>query len=215
MCWNQHVSLNTFVFSIFVLILIAYNNKYTQYKTGGIFESNYAYFFFVSFIVMQLIEFFLWRNLKNRRMNNLFSIFGAIVVLVQPIASLLLLKDDALKYKLIVPYSIIAFIFIVQQINDHEFYTTVSKNGHLVWYWNYSNKFLYLLWILLLLFSIFMNGYYSLLVYTVFLILITYYTFDKDGTAGSLWCWVLNSVMIYYAANLLLYLPFKEHGICL
>ena len=32
MCWNEHVSLNTFIFSIFVLLLIAYNNKYTQYK---------------------------------------------------------------------------------------------------------------------------------------------------------------------------------------
>ena len=32
MCWNQHVSLNTFIFSMFVLLLIAYNNEYTQYK---------------------------------------------------------------------------------------------------------------------------------------------------------------------------------------
>ena len=214
MCWNQHVSFNTFLFSVFVLILIAYNNKYTQYKTGGIFDSAYAYFFFLSFIAMQLVEFFLWRNLNDRQMNNLFSMIGSIVVLVQPIASLLMLKNESLKYKLIIPYSVVAAGFFIQQINDHEFYTTVSKNGHLVWYWNYSNKFLYLLWILLLLFSIFMNNHYELLIFTIFLFVITFYTFEKDGTAGSLWCWILNIGMIYFAANLLIYLPFKEHGIC-
>lgn len=32
MCWNEHVSLNTFLFSSFVLALIVYNNSYTKYK---------------------------------------------------------------------------------------------------------------------------------------------------------------------------------------
>ena len=32
MCWNEHVSLNTFLFSSFVLLLIIYNNYYTKYK---------------------------------------------------------------------------------------------------------------------------------------------------------------------------------------
>jgi hypothetical protein len=32
MCWNKEISLNTFLFSSFVLILIIYNNAYTQYK---------------------------------------------------------------------------------------------------------------------------------------------------------------------------------------
>ena len=32
MCCNQYVSLNTFVFSAFVLLLIVYNNKYSPYK---------------------------------------------------------------------------------------------------------------------------------------------------------------------------------------
>ena len=29
MCWNKEVSLNTFLFSSFVFLLILYNNKYT------------------------------------------------------------------------------------------------------------------------------------------------------------------------------------------
>ena len=100
MCWNEHVSLNTFIFSIFVLLLIAYNNKYTQYKIE-MFNNKFVYIFFASFITMQLIEFFLWRNLNNPRLNNLFSIMGSLLLIIQPIASLLILKDDNLKYKLI------------------------------------------------------------------------------------------------------------------
>jgi hypothetical protein len=62
MCWNEYVSINTFVFGIFVLLLIAFNNKYSKYKIIE-FENPYTYFFMVSFISMQFIEFILWRNL--------------------------------------------------------------------------------------------------------------------------------------------------------
>ena len=54
MCWNQYISLNTFIFSVFVLLLIAYNNEYTQYKTP-FFSNKFVYFFFMSFISMKLI----------------------------------------------------------------------------------------------------------------------------------------------------------------
>jgi hypothetical protein len=39
MCWNESVSINTFVFGIFVLLLIAFNNKYSK----GL--QNFAYGF--------------------------------------------------------------------------------------------------------------------------------------------------------------------------
>lgn len=32
MCWNQYVSINTFVFGIFVLLIIAFNQRYSNYK---------------------------------------------------------------------------------------------------------------------------------------------------------------------------------------
>ena len=58
MCWNQYVSINTFIFGIFGLVLIAFNNKYSTYKIK-IFNNHYAYLFMLSFIFMQLIEFIL------------------------------------------------------------------------------------------------------------------------------------------------------------
>ena len=216
MCWNQYVSLNTFMFSIFVLLLIAYNNKYTQYKTP-LFNNKFVYFFFLSFITMQLIEFFIWRNIDNKKLNNLFSTLGALLLLIQPIASLLMLKDESLKLKLITLYSIVAVPFFIYQNYDHEMTTVVSKYGHLAWKWNDLfgyNLIIYLLWFTALYCSLIVNKNYEPLIYVTILLAISYYSFLQDGSEGSLWCWSINSIMIYYAFNLLIWLPFKEHGIC-
>ena len=53
MCWNKDVSLNTFLFSGFVLCLIIYNNKYTQYKIDEL-NNIYSYIFFASIIIIQI-----------------------------------------------------------------------------------------------------------------------------------------------------------------
>ena len=58
MCWNEHVSLNTFLFSSFVLLLIIYNNLFTKYKIQEL-NNTFVYLFIASFVVMQLIEFFI------------------------------------------------------------------------------------------------------------------------------------------------------------
>lgn len=70
MCWNKDVSINTFLFSIFVLILIIYNNNYTQYKIDEV-NNIFAYIFLLSFILMQLIEYFLWQNLNDKFYNKI------------------------------------------------------------------------------------------------------------------------------------------------
>ena len=166
---------------------------------------------------MQLIEFFLWRNLNNPRLNNLFSIMGSLLLIIQPIASLLILKDDNLKYKLITIYSLVAFSYFIYQNYDHKMITIVSKSGHLAWKWaEFSGytKILYLLWFVTAFYSLFVNKYYEAIIYAFILIFISYYSYHKDGSAGSLWCWSLNSIMLYYAFKLLIWLPFKENGIC-
>ena len=71
MCWNKDISLNTFLFSSFILVLIIYNNTYTQYKINEL-DNIWMYLFFASFIFMQLIEYFIWRNINDPVYNNLF-----------------------------------------------------------------------------------------------------------------------------------------------
>ncbi len=66
MCWNATVSLNTFLFSFFAVNFAYFNNVINIYE----------YLFINSFISMQLIEYFTWKNLNNKNLNRLLSQLG-------------------------------------------------------------------------------------------------------------------------------------------
>lgn len=210
MCWNEHVSLNTFVFSTFVLLLIIYNDHHTPYK---IFPgtSLYFYFFILSFASMQLIEYFLWKNINDKKKVQTISILGQLLVIIQPIASLLMLKNELLKWSMILLYSIPAGLMF---ISSNKNYKTTVHNGHLKWNWMPVSTLMYAIWVFFLLFSFVVNGYYHFILAALFLFAITYWSYYRVGTAGSLWCWSINFFMIYFAIQLLIILPFKQHGIC-
>ena len=205
MCWNEHVSLNTYVFSIGMLLIMMYNNAYTPYKLSGF--NAYWYFFILSFCTMQLIEFFLWRNIDTPY-NYIFSAVGQLLIAVQPIASLFLLKQEKLRNILICIYTIYC---IVVYVTHEKVFKTSIENGHLKWTWVPIQTYVYFIWLFFLLFSFVMNKYYIAISIALFLLIIT--SFSK-GTGGSLWCWTINFTMIFYAVYLLIFLPLKEHGIC-
>ena len=207
MCWNQYVSLNTYVFSMGMLLLMIYNNNYTPYKVNiGI----YGYFFIVSFCSMQLIEYFLWRNLENKKLNYLYSVLGQILSAIQPIPSLLMLTNPTLKIQMIGLY--VLFVIIVVLTHKPIFKTSI-QNGHLKWSWVPMSYYVYMIWLFFMLFSFAVNRNYLAILFGLFLFAITYYNADS-GTGGSLWCWTINFSMILYAVYLLVYLPFQELNGC-
>lgn len=110
MCWNEDVSLNTFVFSFFMLLFIAYNNAYTKYKIKEL-NNTFAYIFIFSIISIQLLEYFLWKNLGNKNINHMLSLVGTFIIYVQPIAALFLLKDHGMRNRLIFIYYLSLFFF--------------------------------------------------------------------------------------------------------
>ena len=57
MCWNETVSLNTFLFSFFAINFAYFNNVI----------NGYEYLFYYSFISMQLLEYFAWKHLNNKK----------------------------------------------------------------------------------------------------------------------------------------------------
>ena len=131
MCWNANVSLNTFLFSGFVLLLIMYNNAFTQYKIQ-IMNNKWIYLFFASFIIIQLIEFFIWRNLDNKY-NNVFSIIASLVILSQPVVSLMIITNLPLRNLLLSIYLSISIPYSIYTFSTNHIHSTVSKSGHLTW----------------------------------------------------------------------------------
>ena len=210
MCWNSEVSLNTFIFSSFVLLLIIYNNTYTQYKIKEL--TVYWYIFLFSVILMQLIEHFIWKNINNPLYNRIFSLSAFIVLFFQPIASIMLVKSLQLKQNMIIFYLILALPYLFYKIVYTHINSTVTHLGHLQWNFN-VNLIIWFIWLFFLFFSFFYNGYYfnSIIgIIGLILLIIVTYNYYYDNSLGSMWCWVINSIMIYYAGYLLLYLPFCE-----
>jgi hypothetical protein len=211
MCWNQTVSLNTFVFSFFVLLLIIYNNAFTKYKIQEL-NSIWVYLFLMSFIFMQLIEFFIWRNINNKYYNNLFSILATCLLISQPIFSVMMLSNINLRNILVIVYLLIALPYSIYKFSTKKIYTFVGKSGHLKWDFFDASFFIMLIWCSFFFFSFIYDKKWLGFLFGIFTLYFMYLTYKKDETMWSMWCWIVNSIMIYFAFYLLILLPFYEKG---
>jgi len=209
MCWNESVSLNTFLFTSFVLLLIAYNNFFTKYKIPE-FNNKWMYFFVVSFTTMQLLEFFIWRNLDNKKYNSRFSLLAFILVHIQPAASIMLLTNIPLRNLVLTAYLLIAVPHLIYSCFTTKIIATRGEGGHLSWNFNY-NYLKEAVWAFFFSFSFIYERKLDLIIFgsiTLSIAFVNYYR--NHNVVGSMWCWSVNSLMIYYATYLLMYLPFLE-----
>ncbi len=225
MCWNEDISLNTFLFGCFALIFIYYTNTYTRYKTS-LFDNPWMYVFSFLVISMQLLEYFIWRNLKNKKINRQLSRVGLGLLFSQIVASILLLQ----LYRgvaLVLFLFFLLCIYFYSRIYPFDFRTTVS-NGHLSWKWIHLQAipgmpiwvqnmpilvmlvFYFLPWILLP-----NPTKWVVIPIAVFLFFVAYLIDKKDHTYGSLWCWFINGFFLLALINILLVQPFREYnGLC-
>ena len=208
MCWNATVSLNTFLFSSFVLVLIIYNNTYTKYKIQEL-NSVWKYIFIASIISMQLIEFFIWRNINNKFYNNVFSIIAAVLLIMQPAASVMIISDKDLRNKLLFSYLLLAIPYLLYKLSTNRIISVKGENGHLSWKFDIGH-FEFIVWLIFFLFSFVYEQKWMLIIFVLLTTLVAYINYINHNTIGSMWCWFINSIMIYYAGYLLFYLPFLD-----
>jgi len=211
MCWNAEVSLNTFLFSSFVLGLVIYNNLYTQYKIPEI-DNLWFYIFMMLFISVQLIEYFIWRNINNKYYNNIFSIIVTIVFILLPMSTMMMISDISVRFSAFVGYFIFMVYSFVYRFDASDSHTALTPKGHLRFFINKWSKLEYFIWVVFFLFAFFYIGKWWSFLFGVFTFLITLYSFYTDKSSGSMWCWVVNSFFIGAAFYILFYLPFFENG---
>ena len=209
MCWNEHVSLNTFLFSSFVLLLIIYNNLFTKYKIQEL-NNTFVYLFIASVVFMQLIEFFIWKNINNKFYNNMFSIMATLLLLLQPIASIMILSNIQLRNILLFLYLLLAIPFSIYKFSTKYSHSVISKSGHLQWKFFGTNPIIWITWLFFFVFSFIYEKRWFGIIFAIVALIITFINYNNDDTVWSMWCWSVNSIMIYYAIYLLIYLPFLE-----
>jgi len=163
---------------------------------------------------MQLIEFFIWRNINNTFYNHIFSTMAATLIFIQPLITLMMVSNISLRNNLLLAYLLFFIPYFTYKFITNNMKSQISNRGHLVWLFFDTNMLLFFGWLFFFLFSfIYTQNFYGFL-FGIVLFLISYYNYYKDKTIGSMWCWVVNSSMIYFAFYLLMYLPFCENEVC-
>jgi hypothetical protein len=214
MCWNTTVSLNTFLFSGFILLLVMYNNTYTGYKIKEL-NNIWMYLFLASIIVMQLIEYFIWKNINNIYYNKLFSTLGSCILFTQPIYSLMLISNIQIRNIMLSLYLLWGIPYSIYQLLYKNIHSEIGKNGHLIWRYFELEPPLLFIWVFFLVFGLLYQKLWFIAGVGIILFIISYYKYKNENSLGSMWCWLVNTIMVYYAIYLLYYLPFyHKKDIC-
>ncbi len=208
-----------FLFACLALLFIYIANTYTKYKLR-LFENPLMYLFLFEVALMQLIEFFLWRNLKNEYMNKQLSMLAAFIICLQMLTLTLMIQNNTYKYLMLI-FGFVLFLFYVVYkylYNPTVFHTHVGKNGHLVWEWlnqkGWENIFLIIGLLFYIIPALLINNthFAIFLIVSLFVSILMYY---KYRTIGSMWCWMANLFLLFFIVNILFIQPFYEYnGLC-
>jgi hypothetical protein len=184
MCWNASVSLNTYVFGLFASSFAYYN---------GI-TNLLGLIFYQSFIIMQLIEYFIWSKTFPNRILSQIALF---VILCIPIFNIIKIE----KSPEWIPYILggyIVFIVILYTaiipLNTIEFSSVPSKNGHLSWKWLTWNIYIILIWYAFLSLRWIIDKMYPTLIFVSIFLIISIILYKETNTWGSMWCWICNII---------------------
>ena len=197
MCWNASVSLNTYIFGLFASSFAYYNGT----------TDLLGFLLFQSFIIMQLIEYFIWSKTFS---NSLLSQIALFAILCQPVLNILKIQ----KMPKLIPYLLVAyFIFIIivytiiTPLNTLEFSSVPSKNGHLAWKWFSWNIYIIVIWFAFLSVRWIIDKMYIILAFVTTALIISIILYKETKTWGSMWCWIAN-IISFYIIGLVFYRDF-------
>ena len=186
MCWNETVSLNTFLFSFFAINFAYFNS----------IINNYSYFKNISFTSIQLLEYFAWKHLNNEKYNRLLSQLGLFIIFIQPffyIGSSITVRFSTRAFLMVVYLLFCLFCWLSFSI---DFSMKKAPNGHLAWNWLNFPVIIIFIWVAFSFVTTLLEKEY--LKFSIYIIgfLAIFYTYYKTNTWGSLFCWIANVIAI-------------------
>ena len=201
MCWNASVSKNTFIFSTIPLLICLYLKLLPVQD----------YFVYQSFISMQLIEYFLWTFLNDKKWNRIFSIIGYIFIFLIPFTYIYTTNN---KYTNYILAAYILFWVGIQILFPTKFHTSVAPNKHLQWEWLKLPIPVIILWQLFIVIAMLSSFYFEknkkinipLTIFATITLIISLYAYYSSNTFGSMWCWNANLFSFYFYFLILNYL---------
>jgi hypothetical protein len=187
MCYNATISIQTWYFALLGFI-IGFIGGFPIRKL----------LFALLFSSMQLVEYYLWKNIKNQSKNRFYSIIGHIILTLEPLFALIMIQNNYITQSLI--YFYIFFTILFNFIYHHKinFYTTIGQNGHLDWQFTRNiGNFYGFVWFSLLFFGVFMSKDIVFILGGIFTLLYSIIIEKNNNTFTSLWCYLTNIAWIY------------------
>lgn len=202
MCWNAEVSLNTFIFGTILGIIALIINKFPL--------STLLLVYTISLI--QLMEYFAWRNIHNKRRIFYISIFGTLILLLQVILiSYIYLNEKERKYGYIAIF-ILASIAIFYNFVNNKFHMERGENGHLKWLWADLPIPLLILGLILWIYPPIRKRNVIVSIAIIITLSISLYNYYKYKTWGSMWCYIGNIFWIFVIIkSVYLYINNKDY----
>ena len=187
MCWNAEVSLNTFIYGTIAAIIVLSLNKIPIRSILLVYTVS----------LIQLMEYFTWKNINNNELIHYLSITGAFILLLQ----VLLISNNNLKNKEQLFSYIFIFILTIIAFNHNfenkKFHMEKGENGHLKWLWADLPVPLLISGLLLWIYPPIRNKNYISTLFIITTLTISFYYYYKYKTWGSMWCYIGNSFWIF------------------
>ena len=182
MCFSKEVSLVTFILGLFTSYL-CYSVNTPQYKIIGLF--------FAFVILMQGIDYLLWKHQQCDDLNKNISTTGMLLNHLQPII-LFILKNVYLKTSKVEVFVLIVYLMTIipyslQFIKDKKC-TEKSKTNHLLWKWNGLDyaEIVYIIFLITLVILSSFNKSFSLIIFLSFFL--SYFIYHNETVVGNMWC---------------------------
>jgi hypothetical protein len=199
MCWSAEVSLNTFIFAIISFCIVVSFNRFPMINA----------FIALSISLMQLYEYFVWKNIHDKKIIQNLSYFGPLIILLQVLLiNYAFLRDNERNIGIIL-IIIIATICMIYNYKNNKFDMEVGENKHLIWHWADLPPILLLLICFFYLYPLTTKQNIIPFIYGLITLLISLYYYYKYKTWGTMWCYFSNLIWIVLIIKTL-YLYFTD-----
>ena len=197
MCWNAKVSLESFLFGAAAIIIAAYYHLPLP-----------LILFYATIAGMQFVEYIVWTYGSDPDINLYASFAGAFLIFLQPISSILTLPTGTgpllSGYVLCSLTKIIASSLHSNKTLREIYRMEPGKDGHLVWGWLNRDPLTiigYGIYFIFAFIPIFLSKDYNFASALLITLGVSMYSLYMNKTWGSLWCWLVNGLVIAMCAK--------------
>lgn len=175
MCWSAEGSLKTYAAAMTLVAIHLFRGKIDPILL----------LFLVVFTQMQLVEYFLWKNLDD---TTFWSRIGFFLLMAQTLVTAAMLPPNMRVAAWTIILAGTAMYLLTNKVDAT---TVVGDNGHLKWNWvpPVTSPWAWG-WLVMLLGPFLITRHYYLLLFGMGTWIMSFYFNSKYGTLSSYWCWV-------------------------